>query len=56
MSGDLTLTTVFYSWETDLPGKATRNLTEGCLTTSISNTEPNHAHLQQRRICRERQT
>lgn len=35
MSGDLTQTTVFYSWESDLPGKTTRNLIEGCLNTAI---------------------
>jgi len=35
VSGDLTQTTVFYSWESDLPGKTTRNLIEGCLNTAI---------------------
>ncbi len=35
MSGDLTQTTVFYSWESDLPGKTTRNLIEGCLNAAI---------------------
>ena len=35
MSGDLTQATVFYSWESDLPGKTTRNLIEGCLNTAI---------------------
>ena len=27
--------TVFYSWESDLPGKTTRNLIEGCLNKAI---------------------
>ena len=35
MSGDLTQATVFYSWESDLHGKTTRNLIEGCLNTAI---------------------
>ncbi len=35
MSGDLTQTTVFYSWESDLSGKTTRRLIEGCLNTAI---------------------
>lgn len=35
MSGNLTQTTVLYSWESDLPGKTTRNLIEGCLNTAI---------------------
>ena len=35
MSGNLTQTTVFYSWESDLLGKTTRSLIEGCLNTAI---------------------
>lgn len=35
MSGDLTQATVFYSWESDLPGKTTRSLIESCLNTAI---------------------
>lgn len=35
MSSDLTLATVFYSWESDLHCKTTRNLIEGCLNTAI---------------------
>ena len=35
MNGDLTQTTVFYSWESDLPGRTTRNLILGCLNTAI---------------------
>jgi hypothetical protein len=35
VSEDLTQTTVFYSWESDLPGKTTRNLIEGYLNTAI---------------------
>jgi hypothetical protein len=35
VSGDLTQTTVFYSWESDLPGKTTPNLIEGYLNTAI---------------------
>lgn len=35
MSGDLIQATVFYSWESDLNGRTTRNLIEGCLNTVI---------------------
>jgi hypothetical protein len=35
MSGDLTQTTVSYSWEPNLPGETTSNLIEGCLNTAI---------------------
>ncbi|HWP68372.1 MAG TPA: hypothetical protein VN437_03645, partial [Rectinemataceae bacterium] len=35
MSDNLTQATVFYSWESDLPGKSTRNLIEGCLNRAI---------------------
>lgn len=35
MSGDLTQTTVFYSWEPNLPGETTSNLIEGCLNPAI---------------------
>ena len=35
MSSDLSQATVFYSWESDLHGKTTRNLIEGCLNTAI---------------------
>lgn len=35
MSSDLTQATVFYSWESDLHAKTTRNLIEGCLNTAI---------------------
>lgn len=39
MNGDLTQTTVFYSWESDLPGKTTRNLIEGCLNAAVRHRE-----------------
>lgn len=35
MSRGLTQATVFYSWESDLHAKTTRNLIEGCLNTAI---------------------
>jgi len=35
LSSDLTKATVFYSWASDLHGKTTRNLIEGCLETAI---------------------
>ena len=35
MADDLAKTTVFYSWESDLPAKTTRNLIEGCLNKAI---------------------
>ena len=35
MSRDLTQATVFYSWESDLPGKTTRSLIENCLNKAI---------------------
>jgi len=35
MSEDLTKATVFYSWESDLPARTTRNLIEGCLHKAI---------------------
>lgn len=35
MAEDLAKATVFYSWESDLPAKTTRNLIEGCLNKAI---------------------
>ncbi|MBL8821337.1 MAG: hypothetical protein JNJ77_02030 [Planctomycetia bacterium] len=35
MAEDLANATVFYSWESDLPAKTTRNLIEGCLNKAI---------------------
>lgn len=35
MADDLAKATVFYSWESDLPAKTTRNLIEGCLNKAI---------------------
>ena len=35
MSNDLAQATIFYSWESDLHAKTTRNLIEGCLNKAI---------------------